>query len=548
MGEDNWFENLRNEMYASAPVSVKVKQDAEDEKIELINELSTNPIYFIEVFLERQLSPKQRFFLDATKTKNHIVAIWSRQTGKSTVIASYILWRLLYGAGTVTNGEKMPEHIAIVAPIKDQIRNLYEKIKVLIDKSDFIASYIKKMNTEVIITKDGNEARFFSASPGSQIRGYTATCIVIDESQDVTDSKYSADVLPFGATTNALVIEAGTPKTKNHFYNAMNNKNILVIKQPWFECPFLSEDYVMSQKAISPGALWRQEYLCEFVEEGVMAFPSVLFEPETKHKVMTGRWNLADYPYLSKIHELTREKTISVTDDITNHNAAFTFGLDLGKQNDNTVFTILRTDVRPIRVEASIKFELDTDYTLIAKQIAMFYRVYQPHEFNFDYSNEKMFLEALLDAGVNVAHTSANDRGAVAFTNKNKTEMVTTARVLLENYQLQLPKSAEMLISQFLNQQFEITEQGLYKYFHPSNEHDDALWSLLLALKLEHIEDGSLTSASVSFVNPWEKQDDIVHKNSKIPTSEVLVTNKRLRTSGRYESASSRRRSASYTR
>ncbi len=102
---------------------------------ELITKLSTNPIYFIEVFLGRSLSDKQKFFINSTKTHNHIVAIWSRQTGKSTVIASYILWRLLYGKGKEINGEWMPEHIAIVAPIKDQIKNLFEKIKSLVDKS-----------------------------------------------------------------------------------------------------------------------------------------------------------------------------------------------------------------------------------------------------------------------------------------------------------------------------------------------------------------------------------------------------------------------------
>ena len=254
----------------------EVEYDSED----LIRSMETDPAYFIEVFLERTLSPKQQDFLEATKTKRHVVNIWSRQTGKSTVMASYIVWRLLYGTGIEINGEWMPEHIAIVAPIKDQIRNLYEKIKTLVDKSDFIASFIVKMNTEVIIAKNGNEAKFMSASPGSQIRGYTATCIIIDESQDITDSKYSADILPFGATTNALVIEAGTPKTKNHFYQATMSKSIVTIRQPWFECPFLSEEYVMAQKDISPDGLWRQEYLCEFVEEGVLAFPSILFEPE----------------------------------------------------------------------------------------------------------------------------------------------------------------------------------------------------------------------------------------------------------------------------
>jgi len=513
-------------------------KDLTDPKVAkaLIKELETNPVAFIETFLERKLTNKQKMFVDATKTHNHLVAIWSRQTGKSTVIASYILWRILYGTGAIINEEHMPEHIAIVAPIKDQIKNLYEKIKSLVDKSDFIASFITKMNTEVILAKNGNEAKFLSASPGSQIRGYTATCIVIDESQDVTDSKYSADVLPFGATTDALIIEAGTPKTKNHFYLSMQNKDILTIKQPWFECPFLSEAYVMAQKNLSPLPLWKQEYLCEFVESGVMAFPSVLFEPETINNKLTNRWNLGDYNYISKIEQFTREKANEIVQE-SKDGGTYIAGLDLGKQNDNTVYTILRDDVRPIRIAVQLEFELDTPYTQIAKKIAMFHRIYSPYEFNIDYSNEKMFLEALQDNNVNITHTSENARGAIAFTAKNKTEMVSAARILLENYQLQLPKLAEKLLSQFLNQQFEMSENGVYKYFHPSNEHDDQLWSILLALKNIHI----LTDTEVTeFTNPWEKHDQQVGYQES--NKELLYTNKQRRNRDRYVPAASRRR------
>jgi len=520
----------------------KVTDQAEAAR--LISKLEDDPIYFIEVFLGRSLSPKQQLFINSTKTHKHLVAIWSRQTGKSTVIASYILWRLLYGKGIEINKEWMPEHIAIVAPIKDQIKNLYEKIKTLVDRSEFIASFITKMNTEIITCKNGNEAKFLSASPGSQIRGYTATCIVIDESQDITDSKYSGDVLPFGATTNALVIEAGTPKTKNHFWAATNSKSILTIRQPWFECPFLSEEYVMGQKEISPEPLWRQEYLCEFVEEGVVAFPSSLFEPEKSKETgaLTGRWNLADYDYMTLVKQFTREKAQIIHDEVK-EGASFVAGLDLGKQNDNTVYTIIRDDIRPMKVYVQITFPLGTNYTLIAQQISMFHKIFSPYEFNFDYSNEKMFLEALQDNDIGVINDGKNKRGAVAFTNKNKAEMVSTARILLENYQIQLPKSAEKLISQFLNQQFEVNEQQNYKYFHPSNEHDDALWSTLLALKNLHI----LTDASVQvFTNPWDKFDDDVHGHWKQSTNDALVSNKNLKRKGnkKYIPADMRRRSS----
>jgi Terminase large subunit, T4likevirus-type, N-terminal len=502
----------------------------------LIANFDKEPIAFIEVFLGRDLSNKQRFFLESTKTRKHIVAIWSRQTGKSTVMASYILWRLLYGKGCYIHGEHMNERIAIVAPIKDQLKNLYDKIQQLINKNQVIQEYFTKVNTESIICKNGNQAKLMSASPGSNIRGYTATCIVIDESQDILDSKYSADVLPFGSTTNALIIEAGTPKTKNHFFSAMKpDSGALVIKQPWYECPFISEAYVMSQKAKSTETLWKQEYLCTFADEGVVAFPSKLFEQQTD-----GRWNLAYYKPLTNETELTKDYIEHILYPLFKEKASFTAGLDLGKQNDNSVFVIWRTDIRPVKLYVKLKFQLGTNYEHIAEVISHFYKYFQPHEFNFDYTNEKGFAERLVEKGVAVVHEQEMKYGAITFNQKNKTEMVNNARLLLERYQIHLPAEDEELIREFQNQQFELSEGGKYKYFHPSEEHDDSLWACLLALK--NVELMSMNEVAV-YVNPWQKTDAIVHRGEKQKMSEVATAGMAVKYRGTaYRPAEQRRR------
>ena len=505
----------------------------------LITSFEKDPAGFIEIFLERELSTKQNNFIVSTFDYNHVIAIWSRQTGKSTVIASYIIWRLLYGKGKTVQGEWMPEKIAILAPIKDQLDNLFDKIKRLVEKSELISSFVVKMNSAQIVMKNGNKAKLMSASPGSQIRGYTATCIVIDESQDIQDSKYSADILPFGATTNALIIEAGTPKTKNHFYNTIKagekkGSVIKVVRQLWFECPFLSKEYVMGQKEHSPDALWRQGYLCEFIEEGVLAFPSSLFEPEVKDGRKTGRWNLCDYEYIKSVTELTKTKVEEIYEQKKN-GAEFVAGLDLGRQNDNTVLTIWRTDIRPIRLAAKISFDLGTQYKDIAKIVGMFNRVYDWMEINVDYTNEKSFIENLQDQDVAVPVTKDMKRGAIQFGVKNKTEMVVNVRSLLEKFQIQLPIKDERLFSQFTNQQFEITENNKYKFYHPSNEHDDELWSSLLALKNVSL---MTTNDVASFVNPWEKKfDEVVHPGRE-SVKEALATTKKHR---RYVNAEQRR-------
>lgn len=493
-----------------------------EEAVELINSFENNPVAFIELFLDRNLSDKQKAFINYTKTKKHIIAIWSRQSGKSTVIASYIVWRLLYGKGAIIHGEFMPEKIAVLAPIKENLRNIYDKVRTLIDKNDLVRRFITKINTERIITITGNQVVFMSASPGAHIRGFTATCIIIDESQDVSDNKYSADIMPFGATTDALVIEAGTPKTKNHFYNTINAKNVTVVRQLWFECPFLSESYVMDQKTKIPEGLWKQEYMCEFSEEGVLAFPSKLFEPElNKDGKQTGRWNLGDYNYMKKESDLTKKMVARITAELK-EGAQFAFGVDLGKQKDNTVLNIFRTDERPIILYAEITYPLSTSYMLIAKSISMFHKAFMPAEFNLDYTNEKSFVDLLREVEVNIIMNKEGKRGAITFTQKNKSEMVNTVKILLEKYQLQLPKTAETMISQFLNQQYEMTEGNKYKYYHPTNENDDSLWAALLALKnITCFTDKEITT----FVNPWEKIDEKIHGIDRKSAKECIAAN-----------------------
>lgn len=488
-----------------------------------VRNFETDPVAFIKIFMDRALSKKQELFLRSTLSSKHIVNIWARQTGKSTIMASYILWRLLYGKGMTIEGEHLNEQIAIVAPIKDQHVLIYEKIRTLMDKNEYVQNFITKINSETIQMINGNFCRFMSASPGSHIRGFTATCIIIDESQDILDHKYNADILPFGTITNALIIESGTPKTKNHFYRAMHNKSITLIKQYWFECPFLSKEYVMHQKSNSPDALWRQEYLCEFVEEGVLAFPSWLFEPEMKDNKITKRWNLSDYNYIEKKEELTKDY-IQKIQTLHEQDATFVAGLDLGKEKDNTVYSILRTDIRPIQLMVKLKFPLKTSFTHIAEVIVMFYKVFQHYDFNIDYTNESSFIEILKDKGLAIYGDKYKNRGLIRFNNKNKGEMINNARILLEQFQLNLPKKAESLISQFLNQQYEVNAQNQYIYFHPSGEHDDELWSVLLALK-------NITLLSVeeitTFVNPWEKNfDEVIHSAVAPKTKELLLINK----------------------
>jgi hypothetical protein len=96
---------------------------------------------------------------------------------------------------------------------------------------------------------------------------------------------------------------------------------------------------------------------------------------------------------------------------------------------------------------------------------------------------------------------------------KNKTEMVNTTQILLENRELCLPAAAEELQRQFRNQQFEIGPTGKRKFYHPTNEHDDYLWASLLALKNATLQS---LAEKVKFANPWEYYDENIKGETEL--------------------------------
>ena len=374
-------------------------------------------------------------------------------------------------------------------------------------------AYTTQINMDQIIMKGGQRCVFRSASPGSHIRGPTATKILIDESQDVSDEKYYGDIIPMGATTGALILETGTPRTKNHFYVSMQsalkpNSAIKLILQKWYECPFIDVAFVLSKKAENE-ALWRQEYMCEFLEEGTTCFPSKWFD-----KQKNGRWLLRDYKYYESMDEIEANYyVIKKAIEKFKHLMVFNLGIDLGKENDSTVLTIFRVDKYPYTIIYQEEITLGKSYVHVAGVAKRLNDIFQFNEINVDYTSEKSFVDMLVENGVPIVYDKKFRTGTVVFNTDTKTQMINKVQSLIQKtierdkYLLMLPMSAERLILQFTQQQYEVTGNGKYKYYHPTNSHDDMLWSTLLALKNVSIFSDESTYGDHSKVDPWMKHD-----------------------------------------
>jgi phage terminase large subunit-like protein len=78
------------------------------------------------------------------KNNQNTVGVWSRQTGKSTAVSAFVVWKLLFGKGVVINGIAQPETIIVAAPAFDQTKLLFNKIKSFILNNELIFKLLRE--------------------------------------------------------------------------------------------------------------------------------------------------------------------------------------------------------------------------------------------------------------------------------------------------------------------------------------------------------------------------------------------------------------------
>jgi len=141
----------------------------------------------------------------------------------------------------------------------------------------------------------------------------------------------------------------------------------------------------------------------------------------------------------------------------------------------------------------------------VVEEIKFLNKVYEPYEINIDWTNEKGFKDYLLEN--DIAAPEGKPYGLIVFTTQTKIEMITNAQALIQKGLLRLPEKEEILFQQFTQQQYEVVN-GKYKYYHPTNSHDDQLWGTLLALKNVSFEAEDVKDQAT--INIWEDHNKIV--------------------------------------
>ena len=207
------------------------------------------------------LDPWQAEVADSPETLQMLCC--SRQSGKTTLIAGLVAWCL----------QEIPNALVLVlAPSERQSQELLPTARGFLDWDVVAPTSLAKKTLELT-----NGSRAF-ALPGSEetVRGFSApTLIVIDEAGMASDLLYYA-VRQMIATVSktAKIVLLSTPKGQRGFFYEewFGDLPAKRTKVTVYDCPRITPEFIAAEKERYPDWLFRQEYMCEFVDNNLQVF------------------------------------------------------------------------------------------------------------------------------------------------------------------------------------------------------------------------------------------------------------------------------------
>lgn len=134
------------------------------------------------------------------------VVIFSRQAGKDETLAQIVAWiltRYMVAGGSVV----------VAAPIGDQAGISQARLVSRLEDAPLTAQLVKTADN--LVSVGHASARFLSADPKANVRGHTASrLLVANEAQDIDPKIWDARFQPMGASTNSTTVFMGTTWTK----------------------------------------------------------------------------------------------------------------------------------------------------------------------------------------------------------------------------------------------------------------------------------------------------------------------------------------------
>ena len=331
---------------------------------------------------------------------------------------------------------------------------------------------VAKLNASelCIYWKNGSIQRFVGCEDIDKHRGINPIDVVFDEFSEMNPEIWTAIIQPVLRENQGTATFIFTPKGKNHSWELIQKAR--EYPDSWFisilgvnDTNALPQFEIDDAKANTPEALFRQEYLCDFLDNAGAFFRRI------------------------------RENTYAA-DDIPDKTHFYQMGIDLAKYNDWTVITPI--DLYTFQVKRQERFnQVDWNFQKLLIEASA-----------LKYNNAKIkidrtgvgdpIVEDLERKGLNIG-----EDGAVVFSRQSRRELLDNLAILLQQDKIKIPNDPT-LIAELEAFQFVMTDKGKIDVKTRKGIHDDCVMSLALAV---HGLDVPVKSTMMIVSNDDDDQD-----------------------------------------
>jgi len=487
-------------------------------------QLKTDVEFAFRFFWDIGLNDKQKQISHSYIKEDHTVAICSRQVGKTMTGGGTSAWMMMFKPNT---------YIGLYAPRFDTAIDVgFGTVKGFFHAQPLLETLIvEELKSGYLEITNENSFKAQTANDRSSIRGYSPSVVWIDESPEISNETYDADILGSGAAIKGItysggydnatytkILETGTPKGRNHFHrtirpmppiiipewrwdpkrpkrrpvfgvdyhdivpSVVTDNDVHVVYMPFWESHTVDLKYVEKRRKALPPKLFQQEFCCAFNSTEGYAF---------------------DYGQVSRACHETRRKFPRMKD------AIYCAGVDLGRNQDHTVMIVYRCDrgVEHRQMVFMNVWDLLEDWIIIFKELEYYFEQWRP---NYTMVDKTGIGDPIYDAFfARLPYTIE----PFVYTMKSKADLMRCTEMHLEDDMIDMWDD-EDLFTQMKDAPIKPTESGVPKYPKPESGVDDIVQANALALYAcrEYMGDGDGSRKIATADLPGQKEfRDFMH-------------------------------------
>jgi phage terminase large subunit len=355
--------------------------------------------------------------------------VCGRQIGKTLLLINMLLYYAI---------NKPKSTLLWVSPYYSMAVKVLSQIIDAIEQTPITKEANK--SEKIITLINGTRIYFRSAEKPETIRGLAIDYCFIDEAQDISDNAFNKAILPTLTAKGKKCLIAGTPKSKNWFYQYFHRSedNYNSYTAPSSISPYVSEEFLKEQKQSLPPSIYEQEF--------------------------EAKWQEGDGEVFTNIDEVCNLSQWIGTKDRT------VGGLDIGTKQDYSVLTIMDTSGRIVYMWR----ERGLEYSQIVDKVVYLCKQYRT----------ELYVEAnsIGDAVYEMIRKKYKSVKPFITTNTSKENIIRRLISDISDLSLELPSPNlfEPLYKELHAFQYKYLPSGKITYQAMAGFHDDCVMSLAI--------------------------------------------------------------------